>query len=152
MCWCEAFVDISTELNEYADSLITLKAYYQSKAAIDKQLENASEEEAATLNGQLEALKTEYRDQLDVLKTKQEALSKAYEEKAGQNAFAATQAITINGKTAEKNNKSVIFNSYDFGKAAEKPAEEQSFIDMIKAFFSNIIEFFKNLFSNIFSR
>ena len=60
--------------------------------------------------------------------------------------------IRINRNYTTNIKQEFEFNSYDFGEAAEKPEEKQSFFDMIKAFFSNIIDFFKNLFSKIIGR
>ncbi|MBQ8943297.1 MAG: hypothetical protein IJ050_02240 [Clostridia bacterium] len=140
MCWCEASLDVKAETAELIKAGNALMPYYEKRAEIGKKLETATEEEAAALNTQLDALNDEYSEKLD---NYEEALSapvnKCRDINGGEYYY---PVLTVNGEKTEENMKSLWMAYYDFGEV-----KTPTILDRIIAFFTGIIDFIKNLFS-----
>lgn len=142
VCFVETEMEMKDKLDTLRAAANELIPYYREKNEINKQLSDATEEKAAELNSKLETLEKNYKAKNEAY----EAAIKAIDDlKQFENGY---PAITVNGEATTEITKGIWLAYYDFGKAAEK----QTFLDIIKAFFNNIIEFFRNLFSDIFSR
>lgn len=140
MCWCEASLDVKAETAELIKAGNALMPYYEKRAEICKKRETATEEEAAALNTQLDALNDEYSEKLD---NYEEALFapvyKCRDINGGEYYY---PVLTVNGKKTEENMKSLWMAYYDFGEV-----KTPTILDRIIAFFTGIIDFIKNLFS-----
>ncbi len=143
MCLCQAWVDIKAETNAYIKSCYAIKPYYEQKAEISKNLQTATEEEAAELNRQLDALNAEYKDGLDAVKANQTAIQEKIESVGGTNR--EQPILTVNGEKTEENFKGMWLSIYDFGEAKKAP----TLLDRIISFFKRILDFFKSLFDFI---
>ena len=140
MCWCEATPDVKAETVELIKAGNALMPYYEKGAEIGKKLETATEEEAAALNTQLDALNDEYSEKLDKYgEVRFAAIDKCRDINGGEYYY---PVLMVNGKKTEENMKSLWMAYYDFGEV-----KTPTILDRIIAFFTGIIDFIKNLFS-----
>ena len=140
MCWCEATPDVKAETAELIKAGNALMPYYEKRAEIGKKLETATEEEAAALNTQLDALNDEYSEKLNKY---DEALFAAINKRRDINGEEYYYPVlTVNGEKTEENMKGLWMAYYDFGEV-----KTPTILDRIIAFFTGIIDFIKNLFS-----
>ena len=140
MCWCEATPDVKAETVELIKAGNALMPYYEKGAEIGKKLETATEEEAAALNTQLDALNDEYSEKLNKYgEVRFAAIDKCRDINGGEYYY---PVLTVNGEKTEENMKSLWMAYYDFGEV-----KTPTILDRIIAFFTGIIDFIKNLFS-----
>ena len=142
MCWCEAMPDVKAETVELIKAGNALMPYYEKGAEIGKKLETATEEEAAALNTQLDALNDEYSEKLNKYGEALLAAINKCRDINGEEYF--YPVLTVNGEKTEENMKSLWMAYYDFGEV-----KTPTILDRIIAFFTGIIDFIKNLFSFI---
>lgn len=140
MCWCEATPDVKAETAELIKAGNALMPYYEKRAEIGKKLETATEEEAAALNTQLDALNDEYSEKLDNYEEALSAPVNKCRDINGEEYY--YPVLMVNGEKTEENMKSLWMAYYDFGEV-----KTPTILDRIIAFFTGIIDFIKNLFS-----